>query len=157
MLRIKKGLFNKILIHVLLIIIPILYYRLKFIPQSPIQSYAFVNSAYGSSFFPGSFQGFYMVMLSHIGISLYYTYLSFAIVSLYLSLVGSYVFLKNIVALIEGRMNTHGYSKDSVVLSIVILFPSILLSTNPFFANNYDLGVGACLFSCSRWLLHPRQ
>ena len=146
MLRIKKCLFNKILINVLLVIIPILYYSFKFIPQSPMQSYAFVNSAYGSSFFPGSFQGFYMVMLSHIGISLYYTYLSFAIVSLYLSLVGSYVFLKNIVALIEGRMNTHGYSKDSVVLSIVILFPSILLSTNPFFANKYDLGVGALSF-----------
>jgi hypothetical protein len=146
MLRIKKGLFNKIIINVLLIIIPVAYYSLKFISLSPIQSYAFVNSAYGSSFFPGSFQGFYMVMLSHIGISLYYTYLSFAIVSLYLSLVGSYVFLKNIVALIEGRMNTQGHSSDSVIFSIVILFPSILLSTNPFFANNYDLGVGALPF-----------
>jgi len=142
MLDIKKDLRNKIIFNFLLIIMSVAYYSLKFVSQSPIQSNAFVNSVFGLRFFPGSFEEFYMVILSHIGVSLYYTYLSLAIVSLYMSLIGSYVFLKNMVILLKGRIHIEEYSSNTFTLSIIILFPSILLSTNPFFANNYDLGVG---------------
>lgn len=143
MLRIKENLARNSIINFLIIIISVTYYSLSFTSPSSLGSDAFVSSAFGTSFFPGSFEQLYMVILSRLGVSLYNIYFSFAIVSLYLSLIGSYFFLRNIVILFQGRkQKSLQYSSNSLALSIVILFPSILLSMNPFFANNYSLGVG---------------
>ena len=145
--RFQNSSFNGLIIHLLLVIIPVIYYSLEFITSSPLRSEAFVSSSFGASFFPDTFEQLWMVTLSHLGISLYYIYLSFAIVSLYLSLLGSYIFIRNTVILIHGR-NQNGIlnHNNSLTLSIVILFSSILLSMNPFFANNFNLGVGFILF-----------
>ena len=135
----KKG----IIVQIVLIATAVTYYIPVFHATTSISSGNFVSSSFGTSFFPDSFTQFWMVLLNKMGSSLYYSYLSFAIVSLYLSMLGVYIFLTNLVFLVLGTKEIKVEPKNSefIILVSAITF-SILISTNPFFANNYALGVG---------------
>ena len=86
--KIESRLVKKLIINVLIFAIPLAYYSPKFMAASSISSAAFVTSSFGASYFPGSFMQFWMVLMEHLDVSLYYNYLSLDIVSLYLSIIG---------------------------------------------------------------------
>jgi hypothetical protein len=88
-----------------------------------------------------------MLFIDHFDKSLYYNYLSFAVVCLYLSLLGSYIFLYNVSEIIQMR-NKLNSSKinNSFTRNVILVTISLTISINPFFANNYELGVGFILF-----------
>jgi hypothetical protein len=136
-----------LIINILMIAIPIAYYSAKFSAASSIGSAAFVNSSFGANFFPSGFIHFWMVLMDRLGLSLYYNYLSLDMASLYMSIVGSYVFLSNIVYFAGNKNQADDqYHYRSISLRIALVFISLLMSANPFFANNYGLGVGALPF-----------
>ena len=140
--KIESHLVETIIINILLFAIPFIYYSPKFIPASSIGSIAFVDSTFGTSYFPGSFMQFWMELMGHFNVSLYYNYLSLAIVSLYLSILGSYVFLSNIVTFVQGqKVDGEVPEFDRFLRSVLILLASLVMVMNPFFASNYSLGV----------------
>lgn len=144
---IKFQLVKKIVINILIFAIPIAYYSQKFISSSSISSTAFINSSFGSYYFPNTFEQFWMLLMEHINPSLYYTYLTLAIISLYFSLLGSYIFLSNVITFLENRKENEPTDRNfPFFISLVLICCSMLLSMNPFFANNYELGIGYLLF-----------
>ena len=143
----ESQLINKLIINILILEIPFIYYSPKLMAASSIGSAAFITSSFGASYFPGSFMQFWMVLMEHVGLSLYYNYLSLDIVSLYLSILGSYVFLTNVVGLVHSRNEADvGGQNRQFYFSIVLVILSLLMSANPFFANAFGLGVGSIPF-----------
>lgn len=142
MQKIESQLVKKIIINILIFAIPFVYYGPKFTPASSIGSTAFVNSSFGTGYFPATFMQFWMELMERFDVSLYYNYLSLAIVSLYLSILGSYIFLSNIVIFAQGKkVNQDMPEVDRLLRSALILLASLVMVMNPFFAGNYDLGV----------------
>lgn len=147
MRKIESRFVKKLIINVLIFAIPLAYYSPKFIATSSIGSKGFVTSAFGANYFPASFMQFWMVLMERFDVSLYYNYLSLSIVSLYLSILGSYVFLTNVLSLAhsEGESAVGGQNR-AFSFSITLIILSLLMSANPFFSDNYDLGVGSIPF-----------
>lgn len=138
MLKIKPFT-EKILLGFILLLISLLYYSQKLIAPISLGSKGFVASSFGNSYFPSSLMQMWMVAMLHFGVPLYYNYLSLAIVSLFLSLLGGYVFLRNVAGFINSTKDDINQIPFS--LNIFLIIASLLVVANPFITNNYGLGV----------------
>ncbi|MGC9107911.1 MAG: hypothetical protein ACP5IE_06960, partial [Infirmifilum sp.] len=122
-------------VHATLGLVALLYFLPRYTATTLISGWGYWENISATGFFPYNFL-WVSAYLSLLGVPLYYSYLVMDILGLYLSLLGSYVFVRDVVEMALGLREGLG-----PLTKMAILFSSMLVVFNPFIANNYDLGL----------------
>ena len=123
--------------NLLILIFSIFYYiPVSNIPELPSLN-SFYFSVFGNSAFPSSLESLTLLFLTpfHVRLSVYYVLL--AIISLYLSIIGVQLFFKNTIKVVFSKSIISGKC-----VKIASFLGALFVVLNPFFSNEYSLGIG---------------